>query len=90
MTKAAIPTRVVRIHRRDDGRFECRNEDGNHGPLGVDTHLGMALGTASREATAISREEGCRVIIEVELPSGQFKRECIIEPPPRASGPRGV
>ena len=83
IAKAAIPTRVVRVHRREDGGFECRSEHANHGPLGIDNHLGMALGTATREATAISREEGCRVIIEVELPNGKFKRERIIEPPAR-------
>lgn len=77
-TKAA---RVLRVHRRPDGRYETRNERPTDSPLGVDASLNMARGTAYREATMISREEGCRVDIEVQHPDGTWKAETPVEPP---------
>lgn len=77
----SAPTRVIRIHRRADGRFESRNETATDSPLGVDTNLAMAIGTATREATITARDEGCRVVIEVQQPGGGWKRENIVEPP---------
>lgn len=76
-----MPQRTLRIHRRPDGRFVTRNERPTDSPLGVDSSLSQAMGTATREATAISREAGCRVIIEVEQANGKWKRETAMDPP---------
>jgi hypothetical protein len=78
-----VPTRTFRIHRRPDGRYESRNEHPGDSPLGVDSSLDMAIGSAHREATNTAKAEGCRVVIEVQQPNGKFKRETIVEPPRR-------
>jgi hypothetical protein len=75
--------RTYRVIRRQDGRFESRNEIPTDSPLGVDSSLNMAIGSAHREATMTARAEGCRVVIEVQQPNGRFKREAVIEPPRR-------
>jgi hypothetical protein len=46
----------------------------------VDSNLHIAIGSARREATLMSRD-GFRVIIEVEQENGQWKQEGIVEPP---------
>lgn len=73
--------RTYRVHRRQDGRFESRNENPTDSPLGVDTNLNMAIGSAYREAMLTAKAEGCRVVIEVQQPNGKFKRETVVEPP---------
>lgn len=78
---AAAAARTLRVHRRPDGRYETRNERSSDSPLGVDGSLNMARGTAYREATLISRDEGCRVAIEVQQPDGSWKAEKPVEPP---------
>jgi hypothetical protein len=75
------PTRTFRIHRRPDGKFESRNENPKDSPLGVDSSLNMAIGSAFREAAIAAKTQGCRVVIEVQQPNGKFKREMVIEPP---------
>lgn len=75
--------RIFRVHQRQDGKFESRNEFPNYSPLGVDASLNQALGTAHREATLTSRDEGCAVVIEVMQPNGKWKRHDIIQPPAR-------
>lgn len=77
------PQRTFRIHRRQDGRFESRNEHPKDSPLGVDSSLHMALGSAHREATLTARDEGCTVVIEVQQPNGKWKRHDVIQPPTR-------
>jgi hypothetical protein len=74
-------TRTLRIHRRPDGRFVTEGENPGESPLGVDGSLGQAIGTAVREAIAMSRMEHCRVIIAVEKPNGRYQQEQIINPP---------
>lgn len=69
-----LPTRTIRIHRRPDGKFECRNGSASDSPLGVDSDLNVAIGTAHREATLISNAQRCRVVIEVQQLNGKFKR----------------
>jgi len=82
---ASKPTqRTFRIHHRPDGRYETRNEHPKDSPLGVGRSLNMALGTAHREATAASRDDGCAVAIEVQQPDGKWKRRDVILPPKRA------
>jgi hypothetical protein len=76
-------TRTFRIFRRSDGRFESRNETPGDSPLGVDSTLNLAVGSAHREATMTAKAEGCRVVIEVQQPDGKFKREMVVEPPRR-------
>lgn len=73
--------RVLRVHLRADGRYETRNDRPGDSPLGVDRSLSMALGTAHREATATSRDERCRVAIEVQQPDGSWKPGDVIDPP---------
>jgi hypothetical protein len=80
MPPQSLPQRVFRISRRSDGRFECRNETPGDSPLGVDYSLSQAIGTATREATAASRD-GCRVIIKAQQPNGTWKKLRVIEPP---------
>lgn len=75
--------RTYRIHRRRDGRFESRNEHPKDSPLGVDSNLDMAIGSAHREATMTARAEGCAVVIEVQQPNGKWKRHEIVQPPAR-------
>jgi hypothetical protein len=76
-----VPQRVIRIHRRPDGKYETRNERPQDSPLGVDGSLSLALGTARREATATSRDEGCAVVVEVQQPNGTWKRDNVVQPP---------
>jgi hypothetical protein len=77
----AAPTRTIRIYHRPDGRFETRNGSRTDSPLGVDSNLNQAIGTAVREATMSTKAIGCRVVIEVQNPNGSFKREQIVNPP---------
>lgn len=80
MPSKALHERMFRIQRGADGRFETRNEVPTDSPMGVEVTLGMAIGTATREATLASRE-GCRVIIEVLEGDGTWKRANVIHPP---------
>lgn len=57
--------RIIRIHDRADGRFVTRNDRDTDSPLGVDTSINLALGTAHREAVLTAREEGCTVIVQI-------------------------
>ena len=57
-------TATIRIHQRPDGKFESRNGNPKDSPLGVDTNLNMAIGSARREATMLARDEDCTVVIE--------------------------
>jgi hypothetical protein len=72
---------TLRITRRDDGRYVTSQSGSSDSPLGVDTDLNQALGTAVREATRISRDDRCRVAIDVELANGNFRRDQIVNPP---------
>jgi len=74
---------TLQITKRDDGRYITQRaiSDSGDGPMGVDPSLDQALWTAVREATRISKEERCRVAIDVELASGNFRRDQIINPP---------
>lgn len=83
MSEKRIRQRIIRIHRRDDGRFVCRNDIETDSPLGVDRSLSQAIGTAQREATLASSREGCRVVIEIEQEDGKWKRSDVINPPKR-------
>ena len=60
--------RTFRVYRRADGRFVTRSEHPADSPLGVDLSLNMALGTAHREAIAVSRDEGCVVVWKSSKP----------------------
>lgn len=80
MPRKKILQKVIRIHRRPDGRYESRNEIATDSPLGVDSSLSLALGTAAREATLASRD-GCRVRIEVQDKNNRWKPIEVIEPP---------
>jgi hypothetical protein len=64
-----VVSRRIPDIRRDDGRYVTQRaiSGSSDSPLGVDTDLSQALGTAVREATRISQEDGCRVAIDVEL-----------------------
>lgn len=73
--------RVFRVHREGPTRFVSRNETPQDSPLGVDRTEGQAIGAAVREATLVARDEGCRVVIEVQGPDGKWRRDQIIEPP---------
>jgi hypothetical protein len=57
--------RLYRIHQRPDGLFETRNEFPKDRPLGVDSSLNMAMGTAHREAVVAS-QAGALVVIEAQ------------------------
>jgi hypothetical protein len=84
------PPIVLRIERRDDGKFVTKSPNPNDNPLGVGANLNQAIGAAVREATALSREARCPVTIMVEQQNGRFKREQIVNPPVavrRRSGP---
>jgi hypothetical protein len=74
-------TRVIKVVRRTDGRFITQSAIGGESPMGVDTTLNQAVGTAVREATAMSRDLRCRVAIQVEQPNGSFKLEQVVNPP---------
>jgi hypothetical protein len=80
MTKPKIPIRTFRIHKRQDGRFEVRNDNPNDSALGVDASLGMAIGAAVREGMLASRE-GVVVVIEAEGDNGKWRVIDRIEPP---------
>jgi hypothetical protein len=88
--------RTLRILRRPDGRFVTNGANPEENPLGVDTSLAQAIGTAVREATRLSRGDGCRVAIDVELANGYFRRDQIVNPPllmrrnPRPAKPRNL
>jgi hypothetical protein len=72
---------TLQITRRRDGRFVTKRANSGDDPLGVDSSLSQALVTAVREATRISRENRCRVAIDVELANGNFRRDQIVNPP---------
>jgi hypothetical protein len=72
---------TIQILRRSDGRFITQRTNSGDGPLGVDGNLNQALGTAVREATRLSKENRCRVAIDVELANGYFRRDQIVNPP---------
>jgi hypothetical protein len=72
---------TLQITNRDDGRFVTERTNLGSEPLGVDSSLSQAIGTAVREATHISKHDRCRVAIDVEQPNGAFKRDQIINPP---------
>jgi hypothetical protein len=72
---------VLKVLRRADGRFITQSAIKGEGPLGVDTTLNQAVGTAVREATAMSRDLRCRVAIQVEQPNGSFMLEQVVNPP---------
>jgi hypothetical protein len=74
-------TRTLKILRRSDGRFVTQGESPADSPLGVDSSISQAIGTAVREATALSREQRCRVVIAIQEPSGHFRQEQIVNPP---------
>jgi hypothetical protein len=76
-----MPQKVIRVHRRHDGRYVCCNEVPTDGPLGVDASLSQALGTAMREATSASRATGCRVRIEVMDAGGKWREIDAVDPP---------
>ena len=80
MPRKTIPQKVIRVHQRDDGRYVSRNEIPTDSPLGVDSTLSHALGTAKREAMLASRQ-GCRVRIEVQDSGGQWRQIDVIDPP---------
>jgi hypothetical protein len=88
------PTHTLRIERRPDGRFVTRGDVPADSPLGVDSCLSKAIGTAIREATMLSRQNGWQIGIEVEQDRGGFKIEQIVNPPlklnrkPRAAAVR--
>jgi hypothetical protein len=80
MARKNFPVRVLRIHRRIDGRYESRNDIPGDSPLGVDYSLDQALGTAQREAMLASRD-GCRVRIEIQDKNQNWKQIDVVEPP---------
>jgi hypothetical protein len=86
---------TLQITKRADGRFITKRIHSADDPLGVDSSLNQALGTAVREATRISKEDRCRVAIDVETATGNFRRDQIINPPlrvrrnPRPTVPMG-
>ena len=80
MPRKTIPERVFRIHLRPDGRYESRNEIPTDSPLGVDSSMNQALGTAKREAT-IASLDACRVRIEVQVTKRKWKQVDVVYPP---------
>jgi hypothetical protein len=80
MTKTK-PIFTLQIVRRSDGRYLTQRTQSGEEPLGVDSNLNQAIGTAVREATKISHDEQCRVAIDIELANGNFRRDQIINPP---------
>jgi hypothetical protein len=72
---------TLQIRKRGDGRFVTTRTESADDPLGVDADLNQAIGTAVREATRISREDRCRVAIDIELANGNFRRDQIVNPP---------
>ena len=77
----ALPQKVIRVHRRYDGHYVCCNEVPTDSPLGVDTSLSQALGTAMREATLASKQSGRRVRIEIMDTGGKWREIDAVEPP---------
>jgi hypothetical protein len=71
---------TLRIVERPDERFETRNANPGDSPLGVDTSRDQAIGSARREAMAISRAENCRVSIKMQQ-GRQWKEVDHVEPP---------
>jgi hypothetical protein len=71
--------RLFRIYQRPDGRFESRNEFPKDNPLGVDSSMEEAMGTAHREAVIAGRE-GALVVIEAQL-DGEWKEVDRVEAP---------
>jgi hypothetical protein len=80
-----MATSIITLHimRRADGRFATQCPNNRDAALGVDASLEQALKIAVREATRISKEERCRVAIDVELASGSFRRDQIVNLPLR-------
>lgn len=76
-------TRLLRIHRRDYGKFVTRNETDTDTDtaLGVDASLAMAAGTAHREAIAINKADRCSVRVEIEQMDGSWKVTETVKPP---------
>jgi len=74
-------TRTLRILRRPDGRFVTEGPMPMNTILGVDSSLSQAIGSAVCEATALSRDQRCRVVIAVQQPNGRFQQDQIINPP---------
>jgi hypothetical protein len=72
--------RTFIIEQRSDGRYVSRNENPTDSPIGVDTNLIMAIGSARREATMASKAEGCRVIIK-HREGTKLKEIDRVEPP---------
>lgn len=72
--------RIFIIEQRNDGRWVSRNENPTDSPIGVDMSLGMAIGSARREATLTSKAEGCRVIIK-HREGTKLKEIDRVEPP---------
>jgi len=72
--------RIIRIHDRADGRYVTRNDRPGDSPLGVDTSLNIAMGTAHREATMTARDEGCLVIVQV-MKGSHWTEVDRVEPP---------
>jgi hypothetical protein len=81
---------TLQITKRDDGRFITKRIHSADDPLGVDSSLNQALGTAVREATRMSKEDRCRVAIDVETATGNFRRDQIINPPLRSGETHGL
>ena len=83
---------TIEISRRADGKLITRLANSTDSPLGVDTSLDQAIGTAVREATRISKEEKCAVAINVEDARGQFRRNQLVRAPAKinrkAAGPK--
>ncbi len=80
MPRKTIPTRKFRIHQRQDGRYVSLSGHPGDSPLGVDYSLAQAIGTATREATLVSRQ-GCKVVIEVQQSNKSWKEIDVIKPP---------
>lgn len=75
--------RTFKVHRRKDGKFESRDADApaTDSPLGVDSNLSMAIGTAHREAKITAQAERRRVHIKVENADGGWSHQETVEPP---------
>ena len=80
MPRKTVPSKVIRVYHREDGRYVSRNEMATDSPLGVDATLNAALGTAKREATLASRE-GYPVRIEVQDAGGKWREVETVKPP---------
>lgn len=79
-SRLSTTQRIIRIHDRADGRFVTRNDRPADSPLGVDTSLALAMGTAHREAAMTARDEGCIVIVQ-RLRGARWVEVDRVEPP---------